>query len=118
MPKKHKRNAKAVSLDTTVTASAVDRRTPAEHIVSQYSGLTADSPSSPSSPSIESCDYGDFDYDAVKADDGVELWLVRTPSAVRPSPFASLSLSLLSLSPHFRFFLLLIHPYPIPYSRR
>lgn len=33
---------------------------------------------------IELADFGDFDYDAVKADDGAELWLVRAPSTVRP----------------------------------
>jgi hypothetical protein len=26
---------------------------------------------------------GQFDYDAVKADEGAELWLVRAPTAVR-----------------------------------
>ena len=51
-------------------------------------------------------DYGDFDYDAVKADDGVELWLVRAPSTVRMRslslsfpPSLSLSLSLFHFSP-------------------
>jgi hypothetical protein len=29
-------------------------------------------------------EFGDFDYDAVKADEGTELWLVRAPTSVRP----------------------------------
>jgi hypothetical protein len=29
-------------------------------------------------------EFGDFDYDAVKADEGAELWLVRAPTSVRP----------------------------------
>lgn len=35
------------------------------------------------------CDveFGDFDFDAVKAEEGAELWLVRVPSSVRPSVF-------------------------------
>jgi len=28
-------------------------------------------------------EFGEFDYDALKADDTAELWLVRAPSAVR-----------------------------------
>jgi hypothetical protein len=32
-------------------------------------------------------EFGEFDYDAVKADEGAELWLVRAPIAVRPVPF-------------------------------
>ncbi|KAH9056787.1 hypothetical protein EDB87DRAFT_1566059 [Lactarius vividus] len=28
-------------------------------------------------------EFGEFDYDAVKADEGAELWLVRAPTAVR-----------------------------------
>ena len=31
-------------------------------------------------------DFGEFDYDAVKADEGAELWLVRAPAAVRLVP--------------------------------
>src|SRR6267378_3884587 len=29
-------------------------------------------------------DFGEFDYDAVNADEGAELWLVRVPTAVHP----------------------------------
>jgi hypothetical protein len=32
-------------------------------------------------------EFGDFDYDAVKADEGAELWLVRAPTSVRPALF-------------------------------
>ena len=32
-------------------------------------------------------EFGEFDYDAVKADEGAELWLVRAPTAVRPVSF-------------------------------
>ncbi len=88
MPKKHKGNAKAVSPNTIVTTSV--NRTLTEHRASQKgqnNGRAAASSSSDHHDGvIELCDYGDFDYDAVKADDGVELWLVRTPSAVRPVP--------------------------------
>lgn len=28
-------------------------------------------------------EFGDFDFDAVKAEEGAELWLVRAPSSVR-----------------------------------
>ena len=31
-------------------------------------------------------DFGEFDYDMVKADEGAELWLVRAPTAVRSVP--------------------------------
>ena len=75
--------------------------TPAAHAASQQlegSGPAASS-SSHHDGIIEWGDYGDFDYDAVKADDGVELWLVRAPSTVRP----------LSLSFAFRFSLILIN---------
>ena len=35
------------------------------------------------------CDveFGDFDFDAVKAEEGAELWLVRAPSSVRLARF-------------------------------
>lgn len=31
-------------------------------------------------------DFGEFDYDTVKEDEGAELWLVRAPTAVRSVP--------------------------------
>jgi hypothetical protein len=34
-------------------------------------------------------DFGEFDYDSVKAEEGAELWLVRAPIAVRPVPSLS-----------------------------
>ena len=34
-------------------------------------------------------DFGEFDYDAVKAEEGAELWLVRAPNEVRPILFLS-----------------------------
>jgi hypothetical protein len=42
-------------------------------------------------------DFGEFDYDAVKAEEGAELWLVRAPIAVRPVPRASLLINVLLL---------------------
>jgi hypothetical protein len=42
-------------------------------------------------------EFGEFDYDAVKADEGAELWLVRAPTAVRPVPPASLLLGCFTL---------------------
>jgi len=63
-------------------------------VVSSYSATPAAHTAASSSDHdgiVETCDYGDFDYDAVKADDGVELWLVRAPSTVRPGAFNFLS---------------------------
>jgi hypothetical protein len=82
----------------------VDPTTPAEHVASQGSSAPA-AASSPSSDrdgngdidvdGVESGDFGEFDYDTVQADDGVELWLVRAPSTVRPvASFLSLPFSL------------------------
>lgn len=75
--RKHKGKAKVVSPDS----ATVDRTTPAAHTTSHVSGPAA---SSDHDSIIESGDYyGDFDYDAVKADDGVELWLIRAPSTLK-----------------------------------
>jgi hypothetical protein len=77
--RKNKGKAKVVSPNP----ATVDPTTPAAHTVPQVSDPAA---SSDHDGVIGSGDYyGDFDYDAVKADDGVELWLVRAPSAVRPA---------------------------------
>jgi hypothetical protein len=82
--RKHKAKAKVVSPNSAI----VDRTTPAAaHAASQGSAR----PATPSDHDgvVESSDYyGDFDYDAVKADDGVELWLVRAPSTVRLLAFS------------------------------
>jgi hypothetical protein len=72
-------------------ATVVDLTTPT-HGASQASVPPASPSPSPSSSDrediVESGDFGDFDYDAVKADDGVELWLIRAPSTVRvPAAF-------------------------------
>ena len=40
-------------------------------------------------------DFGEFDYDAVKAEEGAELWLVRAPNEVRPILFLSSHTNLL-----------------------
>lgn len=40
-------------------------------------------------------DFGEFDYDAVKAEEGAELWLVRAPNEVRPILFLSYPTNLL-----------------------
>jgi len=90
--RKHKEKTKMVSPNS----ATIDRTTPAAaHTASQGSGRPA--ASSDHDSINESGDYyGDFDYDAVKADDGVELWLVRAPSTVRsriPVLFSLLSLS-------------------------
>jgi hypothetical protein len=42
-------------------------------------------------------EFGEFDYDAVKADEGIELWLVRAPTAVRPVTLPSLLLGCFTL---------------------
>jgi hypothetical protein len=80
--RKHKGKSKVVSPNS----ATVDRTTPAaSHTTSQGSSRPAASSDHDSDGIIESGDYyGDFDYDAVKSDDGVELWLVRAPSTVRP----------------------------------
>ena len=76
-PRKHKGTAKVLSLNSEIVD--LDPK-PAAHKIAASSDHDHDG-------IIESGDdYGDFDYDAVKADDGVELWLVRVPSAVRPVP--------------------------------
>jgi hypothetical protein len=85
--RQHKGKAKAVSPN-----SATDP-TPAAHTTSSQGNGPAAS-SDHHDGIIESGDYGDFDYDAVKADDGVELWLVRAPSTVRPAGAFSLFVSL------------------------
>ena len=74
-PRKHKGTAKVLSLNSEIVD--LDPK-PAAHKIAASSDHDHDG-------IIESADdFGDFDYDAVKADDGVELWLVRVPSAVRP----------------------------------
>lgn len=40
-------------------------------------------PPAGSIPADLDLDFGEFDYDAVKADEGAELWLVRAPTAVK-----------------------------------
>lgn len=65
--------------------------TPARVLASQGSSVpAAEDDDNYDHDGIESADFGDFDYDAVKADDGVELWLVRAPSMVRPDTFSFL----------------------------
>lgn len=110
-PKKYKGKKKAEQ-DNVVeppksrrrAAVTVDPTTPAAHVASQGSSAAAAAAAASFSDhsgeddvnGVESADFGDFDYDAVKADDGVELWLVRAPSTVRPvafSLFLSFSLS-------------------------
>ena len=117
-PKKHKgkaRRDKPVS-PKSATRSVVDLTTPARAPSGSTSqgGTVVPASSSPSSSDrdvvVDSVgDFGEFDYDAVKADDGVELWLIRAPSNVRPHSalafftslhFPSLSFSL-SHSPLF-----------------
>jgi hypothetical protein len=78
--RQHKGKAKVVSPNSAAVDSVL--RTAAHTISSQGSGPAASSDHHDGI--IESGDYGDFDYDAVKADDGIELWLVRAPSTVRP----------------------------------
>jgi hypothetical protein len=88
--RKNKGKAKVVSPNS----ATVDRK-PSAHTAASESSSDHDHDGI-----IESVDYGDFDYDAVKADDGVELWLVRVPSTVRPVPrpnLRMLSRSLLAL---------------------
>jgi len=38
-------------------------------------------------------EFGDFDYDAVKAEEGAELWLVRAPSSVKAKSLHGLDVS-------------------------
>ena len=46
-------------------------------------------PPAGSVPADFDVDFGEFDYDAVKAEEGAELWLVRAPIDVRPILFVS-----------------------------
>ncbi|KAI0042836.1 hypothetical protein FA95DRAFT_1524893, partial [Auriscalpium vulgare] len=43
-------------------------------------------------------DFGEFDYDAVKADEDAELWLVRVPNNIKPKHLQNLQLSVPSSS--------------------
>ena len=43
-------------------------------------------------PSDIEIEYGEFDYDAIKNDPDVELWLVRVPKKARLPPFSFASL--------------------------
>ena len=66
-----------------------------------YSDLIAPAPEESPDPSLAyvppvgsipadfDVDFGEFDYDAVKAEEGAELWLVRAPIDVRPILFFS-----------------------------
>ena len=83
--RQHKGKAKVVSPNSATVDSVL--RTAAHTTSSQGSGPAASSDHHDGI--IESGDYGDFDYDAVKADEDVELWLVRAPSTVRFPPVLS-----------------------------
>ncbi|TFY51643.1 hypothetical protein EVG20_g10905 [Dentipellis fragilis] len=37
-------------------------------------------------------DFGEFDYDALKADDDAEIWLIRVPADIKPKHLADLQL--------------------------
>ncbi|KAF8471561.1 hypothetical protein DFH94DRAFT_195514 [Russula ochroleuca] len=92
-PKKHKGKKKAqqdkfevvISPPNARAGATVNTTTPAAHVASQGSSASAPAASDhdDDGDDVESGDFGDFDYDAVKADDGVELWLVRAPSTVK-----------------------------------
>jgi len=99
-----KQRGKKAQLDKVVSPAA--RVLVASRGSSSSSSVPAGPPSSSSSDPDEAelADFGDFDYDSVKADDGVELWLVRAPSNVRPRRF---SLPFRSPHPHLFFFLFL-----------
>lgn len=103
-PRKHKGAAKALSLNSAIVDLDPE---PAAHTTAAASDSDSDSDRDHDGIIESGDDYGDFDYDAVKADDGVELWLVRVPSAVRPVPSrpTSQSFLILILSP-FRLFVL------------
>lgn len=108
-PRKHKAKAKAKAKAVSHNPAIVDPTpTAAPTAASQGSSRpTASFPPSPSSSHdqddiADSGDYGDFDYDAVKADNSVELWLIRAPSTVRPTIHpSSFSLFLSPSSSHF-----------------
>ncbi|KAI0296850.1 hypothetical protein BC826DRAFT_907982, partial [Russula brevipes] len=44
-------------------------------------------------PADYEVEFGDFDYDAVKAEEGAELWLVRAPTAVKAKGLQGLEIS-------------------------
>jgi len=95
-PKKHKEKShqhKASSPDADAHAGTPLRN--------ETLSLTA-STSAASAPAVEArtdglvpadydVEFGDFDFDTVKAEEGAELWLVRAPSSVRPSCFVPAS---------------------------
>ncbi|KAF8496848.1 hypothetical protein F5888DRAFT_1614298 [Russula emetica] len=86
--RQHKGKAKVVSPNS----ATVNPTPPAAHTASQGSGHPSAS-SDHDSIIDESGDYGDFDYDAVKADDGVELWLVRAPSTMKAKNLRDLEIN-------------------------
>jgi len=77
--------AGAVTTTATMTTAAVAVATAAATTPKDGGVLLAD----------YDVEFGDFDYDAVKAeaDEGAELWLVRAPTSVRLSLSLSLSSS-------------------------
>jgi len=84
-------------------SATADRTTPvaaaaaaAAHTASQGSGRPAASSDHDGSIDESGDYYGDFDYDAVKADDGVELWLVRAPSTMKARNLRDIEIN----SPH------------------
>jgi hypothetical protein len=76
--RQQQRHKVGASSDATVAAAAATAPT---------SAAAAAAPATPKDGGVLLTDYdvefGEFDYDAVKADEGAELWLVRAPTSVR-----------------------------------
>ena len=75
-PKKLKAKEKVVSPDAEAAVGISIRNEGVDPSL-------AYAPPAGSVPADYDVEFGEFDYDAVKADEGAELWLVRVPTGVR-----------------------------------
>jgi hypothetical protein len=76
-PKGKSRKEKAASPDADVANSGVSTR------IEGVDPSLAYTPPAGSVPADYDVEFGEFDYDAIKADERTELWLIRAPVAVR-----------------------------------
>jgi hypothetical protein len=82
-PKEKSRKEKAASSNAEVAVSGVSTR---------HEGVDPELAYTPPAGSIPvdyDVEFGEFDYDAIKADERTELWLIRAPVAVRYAVFLS-----------------------------
>ncbi len=83
-----KASAKAAAAAAASSSDAEDRIIAHEKSIDPTLAYAPPPGSVPADIDID-VDFGEFDYDAVKADEGAELWLVRAPTVVRSVPLLS-----------------------------